>query len=390
MSAPLGGGRDEGSGVLGRRLAVLTGAKLVTNVALRWIGPFLPTLERAFGTSTSTLTSIMGTAELGGLSTAVTGRYVDRGHERLALVAGLGTVAASSCVALAGSTVSFAIAFVMLIVGVANFTVAGHTWISHRVEYAARGRAVGLFETSWALSLLLGAPIVALCIELLGWRGPFVLTAVGCAVAAVVVARRIPADRPAAVEEHAQARARLPGSAWFPIVASAATAMAGLSVFVVSGAFLEDRYDASTTTLGFVAALFGALELVASLGMAAYSDRIGKRRASVIGLVVLLVGLGVVASAGDAIALAVVGLTVFLTGFEFGFVSSLPLLTEAAPHARGRAIGIGNSVGTLSRSSGVLASGLLYDAVGIGGSLALSGGAAAVALVALGLTRVRH
>ena len=51
----------------GRDLAVLTGAKTVSNTALRWIGVFLPTLERAFGTSTGTLTSIMGVAELGGL-----------------------------------------------------------------------------------------------------------------------------------------------------------------------------------------------------------------------------------------------------------------------------------------------------------------------------------
>ena len=42
-----------------RQLVVLTGAKSIANTALRWVGPFLPTLERAFGTTTGTLTGIM-------------------------------------------------------------------------------------------------------------------------------------------------------------------------------------------------------------------------------------------------------------------------------------------------------------------------------------------
>jgi predicted MFS family arabinose efflux permease len=361
-----------------RHLAVLTGAKVVTNVAYRWLGPFLPTLERAFGTSTSTLTTVMGAGEVAGLSTTATGRVLDRGHERRALVAGLLVVAVSSIVATIGTVAAFAVAYAILVVGVANFTVAGHAWIAHRVPYSQRGRSIGIFETSWAIALLAGAPIVALLIHVAGWRGPFVATSVGCVVAAAVVWRAVPPDVPRrSVDEHHGGR--LPADAWPPILASASTAAAGLSVFVVSGAYLADRHDVSTTILGVVAALFGALELTASAGAARFTDRIGKRRSVGGGLVVLAAGLAVVAVSSDRVVLAVVGLTVFLTGFEFAFVSSLSLVSEAAPASRGRALGVSNSVGTLARSAGVLLSGLLYDAVGMGGSLLLSCGAAAVA-----------
>ena len=47
-----------------RELGVLTAAKVVSNTALRWVGPFLPTLERAFSTTTGTLTGIMGAEDL--------------------------------------------------------------------------------------------------------------------------------------------------------------------------------------------------------------------------------------------------------------------------------------------------------------------------------------
>ena len=147
--------RDERS--TGVQLGVLTGGKVVANTAMRWVGPFLPTLERAFGVSTSTLTTVMGVAELGGLTTIATGHVLDRGHRRRTYLAGLVLVGVASLIALIGSIASFAVAFALVVIGVGNLTVAGHAWISDRVPYRTRGRALGTFETAWALSLLLGA-----------------------------------------------------------------------------------------------------------------------------------------------------------------------------------------------------------------------------------------
>ena len=178
------------------QLVALTAAKTVSNTALRWVGPFLPTLERAFGAGTGTLTGIMGVAELGGLSTLATGRTLDRGHERRMFVLGLVAVAVSSVIALVGSVAAFAVSFGVLIIGVANLTVAGHAWIGHRVAVRRRGRAIGFFETSWALALLAGAPVLAWLIGRFGWRGPYV----ALAIASVRLLRRpILRHRPAPV-----------------------------------------------------------------------------------------------------------------------------------------------------------------------------------------------
>ncbi|MGA0397481.1 MAG: hypothetical protein ACO3O3_09980, partial [Ilumatobacteraceae bacterium] len=69
-----------------RELAALTASKSISNLALRWVTAFLPTLERAFSTTTGTLTGILGLAELGGLSTTLVGRTLDRGRHRLIFV----------------------------------------------------------------------------------------------------------------------------------------------------------------------------------------------------------------------------------------------------------------------------------------------------------------
>lgn len=368
-------------------LALLTGAKVVSNTALRWVGPFLPTLERAFSTSTGTLTGVMGVCELGGLTTVATGPTLDRGHERRVFVLGLLAVAASSVVALGGSVATFAISFGLLVLGVSNLTVAGHAWIGHRVPFAARGRAIGVFETSWAVALLVGAPILAVLIGVVGWRGPYVFLAVGAVVAAGAVARFV-TPGVAVARDPEQRRAPLPRTAWAPMVASAATAAAGLGVFVVSGSWLDDAHGVSTGGLGVVAAGFGVVELGSSGSVAAFGDRIGARTSVLAGLVLLGAGVGIMSAAGGSRAAAIAGLLVFLTGFEFAFVSSLTLVTEAAPASRGRAIGLSSAMGTVARAGAVVVSGQLYEAFGMSGTLTLAAVAGGTALAATVATRL--
>jgi predicted MFS family arabinose efflux permease len=392
------------TGVDGGTLARLTAAKTVTNVALRWLPPFLPTLERAFGATTTQLTTVLGVGEMAGLSTVFVGRHLDRGRERVVMIGGLGLVGASAVLALAGSVVAFAVSFFVLVLGVSNLTVAGQVWISHRVDYRWRARSLGLYETSWAIALLAGAPIVALLINLFGWRGPFVAIAIACALAAVLVARTLPAGAPPpqldpigsldttdpvrpGESSGAPRSTSITARAWLVMIGSATTAMAGLSVFVVSGSWLDDAFGVSTGGIGAVAMLFGATELTASLGSAAFADRVGKLRTTVVGLVTLLGGLAIMLVADDRLPIGVAGLIVFLLGFELAFVVSLSLVSEAMPDARGTTLAASNAVGTVARASGAVLSGWLYGAYGISGTAGLSAAAAGVAVCSLLLSR---
>ena len=54
---------------------------------------------------------------------------------------------------------------------------------------------------------------------------------------------------------------RLTAHAWRVMLGSALMAAAGLSVFVISGAWLEDEFGVSTGGLGIIAMTFGAIEL---------------------------------------------------------------------------------------------------------------------------------
>ncbi len=388
---------DPTTGIDRRTLGRLTAAKTVTNVALRWIPPFLPTLERAFGATTTQLTTVLGVGETAGLSTVFVGRHLDRGRERAVMITSLGLVAASAVLALAGTLATFAVSFFMVVLGVSNLTVAGQAWISHRVDYGRRARSLGLYETSWAIALLAGAPIVAVLINVFGWRGPFVAIAIASLGAAALVAFTLPAhdvtveiDR-VDVDEIDPVVRPAPTSitprAWLVMIGSACIAMAGLSVFVISGSWLDDGFGVSTGGVGAVAMLFGATELVSSLGSAAFADRLGKLRTTLGGIVGLLVGLAIMVTADDELWRGIVGVVVFLLGFELAFVVSLSLVSESMPDARGTTLAVSNAVGTVARASGAVASGWLYGAHGIGGTAALSGTAAVAAVGSLLLSR---
>jgi MFS transporter, DHA1 family, inner membrane transport protein len=388
---------------IGPTLVRLVGAKTVANTALRWLPLFLPTLEPAFSATTTQLTTVLGAGELAGLSTVASGSRLDRGRERLVLLTSMGLLTASTLIALVGTLTSFAVSFFVLVLAVSNYTVAGQTWISHRVGYARRARALGLYETSWALALLVGAPIVAVLINVFGWRGPFVALAAASAVATIVIASTLPRwvsaepgivieSAPHVVGEQAGAvrspkRAPITVRAWLVMTGSAATAMAGLGVFVVSGSWLDDAFGIPTSGIGAVAVGFGAAELVSSLASAGLADRVGKLRSTIAGLLLLLVGLAVMVSADTRVVVGVIGILTFLLGFEYAFVTSLSLVSEAMPDARGTTLAVSNAVGTIARAAGAVGSGWLYSAHGITGTATMSALCAVAAIGCLVLSR---
>ena len=213
--------------------------------------------------------------------------------------------------------------------------------------------------------------------------------AVGCTVAALLVALTLPVAGPSTkqAESAAAGATRLTLRAWLVVIGSATMAMAGLSVFVISGSWLNDEFGVSTGGLGLIVMGFGAFELIASGGSAALADRIGKMRSALGGLVVLACGLAVMLSADDRLAIGVIGILMLLIGFEYGFVTSLSLVSEAMPEARGSTLAVGNAVGTLARGSGTILSGWLYGIHGIAGTAALSAAAAIAAATCFMLSR---
>jgi predicted MFS family arabinose efflux permease len=358
--------------VSGDRLVRLTAAKMVANFGFRWVPFFLPTLAAAFSATTRQMTLALGIGEMAGLSTLAVGRHLDRGRERVTMVVAMGLTATGSVLALAGRFTTFAAGYLLIILGVALCTVGGHTYLSRRVAFTRRARVLGLFETSWALALLIGAPVAAGLIGWVGWRGPFVAVAVA-AVAAGFFVGGGGGDAPLLDDAGGPGHVgRLDRTAWTAILASSSIGITGLTTIVIAGTWLDEALGVSTGGVGAVAMAFGAAELIASSSSAAVADRAGPGRATRMALGVAMVGLLVMTRAGSSLLVGASGLFLFFIGFEFAIVTSFAIVSEAMPSARGRVLATAAAVGTLLRGAGVTASGGLYERFGISGPAGLS------------------
>ncbi len=381
----VGPGRDVGRAQFVR----LTAAKAVLNTALRWAPFFLPTLAGAFGTTAAKLTTVLGLGETAGLSTLLIGRQLDSGRERTIMVAALGLAAVSSLGALTGNFWVFAASYVALVIGASAFTVSGHAFLSRRVPFERRARTIGVFETSWALALLVGAPSIALLINVFGWRAPFLVLAALLAIMSLVVGLGRDDSVPLDDANAPLVRQPLTTDAWILIGASAAIAMTGLTTIVIAGTWLDEALGVSTGGIGLVAMAFGAAEITASSSSAAFADRAGPIHSTRVALILAIVGLLVMTQAGSSLLIGALGLLLFFLGFEFSIVTSFSIVSEAMPQARGRALAANSAVGTAARGIGIVMSGLLYQAYGINGPIAISVSAAVVglALLSIGLRR---
>ncbi len=149
----------------------LRAQRAIQTAALRMPDSAPPRASRdvQMGAPTRQMTAAIGLAEMAGLATLAIGRQLDHDRERVLIVVSLGLVAFGSLLPLLGWFSLFAAGFFITLLGANLCTVSGHTYLSRRVTFARRARAIGLFETSWALALLIGAPTIAVLISHFGW-----------------------------------------------------------------------------------------------------------------------------------------------------------------------------------------------------------------------------
>ena len=370
---------------LGRAVAYLSGARLVINTAVRFVYPFLPAIARGLGIDLTQAGFLLSARWVSGLATPALVRVSGGGNRRLVVI-GLSlftlgmTVTAASGV-FPGALVGFAA------VGLASptFNLAAQSYVSDRVPYHRRARALSVMEITWSLALLLGAPAAGWLIGRFGWQAPFWVLAGAGAVAVMTVWWALDKDEPS--PPGAASSLRLDRRAVTVIAVMALFLTGGEVTFVVYGAWLEDRFGLGLLALGAVSSVVAISELIGESATFAFTDRLGKRRSIGLGLTVAVVAYLTLAAVEATLVFGVGVLAVALLGFEFSIVSWIPLATEVRPMARPRFLAVATMVGALARAGGTALGPALYTRFGLPGNAIASAilNAAALGLLVFGL-----
>jgi predicted MFS family arabinose efflux permease len=290
----------------------------------------------------------------------------------------------------------FALAAITISFGKILYDASMGAWLADRVAYARRGRVLGLAESAWAGAMLIGVPVLAVVVASAGWRWAYAFAGIANLAALAWIRRGLqPEPVPtrsatASATGTATVRGHLTGFVGsLPVFAAVGLLMAASSlVFVVFGAWLEDAHGFSAAGVGAVSFLLGAVELVASTSTVRFTDRVGKPLAVVVGAAVMVpagIGLAVV---GGSVAAGIALLALFVLGFEFALVSSVPLVSELHPEARASSLGLALGFGTVGRGIAAIVATRLYTTHGIGAPSATA--AVCAGVVALVMATVRE
>jgi predicted MFS family arabinose efflux permease len=385
-------------------LALIFAARTALNAAHRIVYPFLPALARGLDISLAAASGLVTVRFVAGLAAPFLGPWIDHRPRRLTMELALALFALAGILLVGGGGlandrldgVSYAIsagAFALFGLSKVLYDPAVHAYVGDTVPYQRRARAVGAVEFSWSSAWLLGVPAAGFLIAEHGWRAPwFLLVALGLLGLGVTRAG-LPLAPPS------RASTGKPGVSTLlrrwrgllrqrRVVALLATSllltMSQELPFIVYGAWLEDAFGLSLSTLGLASVVVGLAEAAAELGTTLLTDRVGKRRSVLAGLVVLASSLLVLPLlAGRGLVGAMSGMVLVVLSFEFAIVSLLPLVTEMAPEARGSLLSLNITTFSLGRMAGATLGGWLWQWAGVGIATNTLAGAACAALAAV-------
>jgi predicted MFS family arabinose efflux permease len=231
---------------------------------------------------------------------------------------------------------------------------------------------MGIVELSWSSAWLIGVPAAGILIEQWGWRAPwFALAGLGLAGIWLTHTQLPPARAPSVRAEANPMSASILATwglllrrrtVWMLLLASLLLTLSNEIPFIVYGAWLEASFGLGLSTLGLASTVIGLAEAGAELGTTVLTDRWGKRRSVVTGLLALVGSLILLPWLSElGLLAAMIGMVLMVVTFEFAIVSLLPLATEIAPEARASLLSLNITAMSLGRILGALAGGWLWQ-----------------------------
>ncbi|MEE4242486.1 MAG: MFS transporter [Desulfopila sp.] len=360
---------------LSTQIIIATFFKLLLNIGRRFVYPFAPALSRSLDVPLTAITTIIAVSQVSSLAGLFSGPLADRFGYRTMMQAGLAMLAVGMLIC-GLAPVYWFVFFGLLIAsfGKILFDPAIQAFIGKNVAYGKRARAIGVVEVSWAGSTLLGIPLLGMVIEYAGLSSSFYILAFLGFASFFVIRKVFAPDTP-------EQSVRMSGRQLFASLGQLVKvrpaagmlafgfwiSLANDNLFVVYGAWFEHDFNVSLVSLGFSTIAIGSAELLGEFMTATVSDRIGLKKAIIIGLGLAIGAYLLLPLVGTTLSLAMFSIFLVFCAFEFTMVTSFSLSTELMPEARATMMAGFYAAAGLGRMLGVLLGGVLWRAAGIEG-----------------------
>lgn len=335
-------------------MTVAIATRLVIDTKTQIFNPFLATVAAGVGLDVVTLGRLVSLRSAMGLTSPIFGALADRnGYRRIMRLGLLLATAGTLLIGLSNGVWMLIPGMILSGLGLSSFVPTLQAYVSARLPYERRAQGIGILEYAWALAGIVGLSLMGLLIEAQGWRAPFFVMAVGMALGWVAfgfmpsarednsgprpqpMTKRSMRDLP----QRARAFFRLESnnrSTYALIVANALFFFAQFHILIIHGGWLEAEYGLSPALLGTIALVQGVADLAGSVLVSLITDRVGKRRSVLGGMIGVFVIYATLPLFNVALLPVVVALALMRFFFEFGIVSNISLISEQVPTQRGK------------------------------------------------------
>lgn len=347
-------------------------ARIVVDTSMQMFFSFLPIIAAGIGVTPVVMGRLISIRSLAGLFAPVAGAMSERTGYRPILRASL-IVAAVGLVIIALSRNVGLAAIGMFCVGLGLFAFVPllQAFASERLSTENRARGMGIIEYGFALSSIFGLFIVGQLIDAFTWQTPFFVIAILLVISGLSFGML----SPTAKKEHKPTTFRSlfditenRRGVWLAITLTSLIIFGAIHTFSAYSTWLFTEYGFGARELGFTALGFGVVDILGSGLVSMRLDRIGRKRALIIGGIIGTVAFALLPFfASISLPIALIGLLCCRFAFEFSMVSSIIIASEAAPTQRARAMTLSAAVVTVVLAIAGLTGTQAYASIGLSG-----------------------
>jgi len=340
--------------------------RMIININTRMVYPFLNTFASGLGVDLIAISLAMTIRSISGALSLFITPVADRHGRKAGMLLGVAIfIVGASLVIVWPSFTAFTIAISLTFLGMFVYLSSTQAYIGDQVRPGRRGTALGLIETGWGVSYIIGMPILGWIIDRYGWRAPFPFTAALGVLAFLLILVFVPNIKPERsilngnILKNILEVLKIP-AARYGLLMSLMLISSNEVINLVFGVWLEQSFGLKLAALGAASAIIGISEISGESIGGVISDKLGRERSIMLGMGMMLVVSVVLPFIGGTQAGALIGLFFFYLSYEFTFVSTLPFMTELVPEARGTLLGANVACLALGRMIGNLVSPFVF------------------------------
>lgn len=343
-------------------------ARLAINVTRRFPYPFVAPIGAAFGLSADSIQNVIALTNGAGLFSPFLGTLPERYGKKAVM---LGALAMMTAMSLLGALFADYGVFVLVMfgfgVGKIIYDPTFQAYIGDAIHFSRRARVMGIAELSWALSLVIAAPVAGFLLDVSTLQAIFFFLALLLGSSAVVFwllvdptagggQKRLRIMNPLSAMRVVSARP----PAVFALIFTVCLTASHEIFFINYGLWMEDSFSLVLTALGAVTIVIALAEVIGEFIVITLADRFGAKRTTMCGMLIAAALFLIIPNLSFSLPAAMFGIFLMFIAIEAAIVSALPLFSEILPQARAVMMSANVGAHSLGRVAGGALGAVIY------------------------------